>query len=104
MVSEPAQVREALAAPAVKPPLKLTCDDTGHSPDRGLEWLAKPLGRDTLLITVNADGNPVDATFQGLNRFRHGESMFGPRAVAWANGQLREHFEPFGTRVWRLLR
>jgi hypothetical protein len=99
---ELAQVRRALAAPAVKLPLKLTYHDTGHSLDRGVEWLAKPLAGDTLLIAVNADGNPVEATFEGLDRFRQCEPVFGPRSVAWTKGQLREHFEPFGARVWRL--
>jgi len=102
VVRELAQVRAALAAPALKLPLKLTYHDTGHSLDRGIEWVAKPLGRDMLLGAVNADGNPVDATFDGLGRFRRCESLFEPRSVAWTKGQLREHFEPFGTRVWRL--
>ena len=102
VVRELAQVRAALAAPSVKLPLKLTYHDTGHSLDRGVEWLAKPLGRDTLLIAVNADGNPVDATFDGLHRFRHCEALFEQRTAAWNRGQLRENFEPFGTRIWRL--
>ena len=86
----------------MKLPLKLTYHDTGHSLDRGVEWLAKPLGRDTLLVAVNADGNPVDVTFDGLKRFPKCEPMFASRAVALAKGQLRERFEPFATRVWRL--
>lgn len=102
VVRELAQVRTALAAPALKLPLKLTYHDTGHSLDRGIEWLAKPLGRDTLLIAVNADRNPVDVTLGGLRRFARCKSMFETHSVAWTQGQLREQFEPFGTRVWRL--
>lgn len=102
VVREFAQVRNALAASAVKLPLKLAYHDTGHSLDRGIEWLAKPLGRDTLLIAVNADGNPVDVTFEGLDRFRRCEALFEPRSVTWTKRQLRERFEPFGTRIWRL--
>lgn len=102
VVRELAQVRAALAAPAVELPLKLTYHDTGHSLDRGIEWLAKPLGRDTLLIAVNADRNPVDVTFRGLDRYRSIESRFGSTTFAWTQGSLREQFEPFGTRVWRL--
>ena len=102
VVRELAQFQAALAAPPVKLPLKLTYHDTGHSLDRGIEWLAKPLGRETLLIAVNADGNPVDVTFAGLGRFRKCESLIERRSVVWTNGQLREQFEPFGTRVWRL--
>jgi len=102
VVRELAQVRPALAAPAVKLPLKLTYHDTGHSLDRGIEWLAKPLGRDTLLIAVNADRNPVDVTFEGVSRYRSVESRFGTTSFVWARGSLREQFEPFGTRVWRL--
>lgn len=99
---ELSQVRAALAAPAVKLPLELTYRDTGHSLDRGIQWLAKPLGHDTLLIAVNADCNAVDVTFEGLGRFRDCESLFESRAVAWTKGRLRERFEPFGTRSWRL--
>jgi hypothetical protein len=51
---------------------------------------------------VNADPNPVEATFGNLGCFRRCEAMFEPRAVAWAKGRFRERFEPFGTRVWRL--
>jgi hypothetical protein len=102
VTGELAHVRAALAAPPVKLPLKLTYHDTGHSLDRGVEWSAKPLGRETLLIAVNADGNPVEATFHGLKRFQKCEPMFGSRSVEWAQGQWRERFEPFGTRVWRL--
>ncbi|MBU6403018.1 MAG: hypothetical protein KGS61_22070 [Verrucomicrobia bacterium] len=102
VVRELAQVQDALAAPPVKLPLQVTYHDTGHSLDRGLEWLAKPLGRDTLLIAVNADACPVDATFGGLDRFRQCTAVIGLPATAWAHGQLRERFEPFGTRVWRL--
>lgn len=102
VVRELAQVRTALAAPAVKLPLKLAYHDTGHSLDRGIEWLAKPLGRDTLLVAVNADRNPVDVTFAGLSRYRSVESRSGVTSFVWTKGSLRAQFEPFGTRVWRL--
>ena len=102
VVHELAQVRTALAAPTVKLPLKLKCHDTGHSRDRGIEWIAKPLGHDTLLIAVNADPNPVDVTFEGLGRFHSVESRSDRTSFGWAKGSLREQFEPFSTRVWRL--
>ena len=102
VVGELAQVRAALTASPLKLPLKLTYHDTGHSLDRGIEWLAKPLGRDTVLVAVNADGNPVEVTFDGLNRFQKCQPMFASLAVPGAKGQLRERFEPFATRVWRL--
>ena len=102
VVGELAQVRAALAAPARKLPLTLTYHDTGHSLDLGVGWLAKPLGRETLLMAVNADSNPVDVTFAGLKCFHHCDPMFEARPVAWFQGTLREQFEPFGTRVWRL--
>ena len=70
--------------------------------DRGIEWIAKPLDHDTLLIAVNADPNPVDVTFEGLGRFHSVESRSNRTAFKWAKGSLREQFEPFGTRVWRL--
>lgn len=102
VVGELSRVRDALAAPAVKLPIKLNYHDTGHSLDRGIEWIAKPLGRDTLLIAVNADGNPVDVTFEGLGRFKKMESRSGVTSFTWTKGSLRERFEPFGTRIWKL--
>ena len=102
VVRELAQVRPALAAPPAKLPLKLNYHDTGHSLDRGIEWVTKPLGQDTVLIAVNADSNPVQVTFEGLDRFHKCESLFDSRPVTWSKGELREWFEPFGTRVWRL--
>jgi len=102
VVRELAQVRDALAAPAIKLRLKLTYHDTGHSLDRGIEWLAKPLGRDTLLIAVNADRNPVTVTFDGLDRFHRCEPMFDSRPVTFEKNTLHEFFEPFDTRLWRL--
>ncbi len=102
LVSELSEVRDALTAPAVKLPIKLTYHDTGHSLDRGIEWLAKPHGRDTLLIAVNADGNPLDVTFEGLGRFKNVESRSGVTSFTWTKGSLRERFEPFGTRIWKL--
>lgn len=104
VVRELAQVREALAAPKVNLPLKLTYHDTGHSLDRGIEWLAKPLGREVLLIAVNADGNPVEVTFSGLKSFQQCRPELGARPVEFRNGGWREILEPFGTRVWRLIR
>jgi hypothetical protein len=97
-----AQLRDALAAPATRLPLKVTYHDTAHSLDRGIEWLAKPHGRETLLMAVNADGNPVEVTISGLDRFRRCESALDSGAVTWTKGDLREHFDPFGSRVWRL--
>lgn len=102
VVRELAQVRSALAAPALRLPVKLGYHDTGHSLDRGIAWLAKPLGRDTLLIAVNADCNPVQVTLGGLRRFERCEAMFESRPTAFSRGQLRETFEPFGTRIWRM--
>lgn len=102
VVKELAQVRPALSAPALHRKLKLTYTETGHSLDRGVEWMLKPLGRETLLIAVNADPNPVDVTFAGFGRLTECRPLFEERTVSWQEGRLRELFEPFGTRVWRL--
>jgi hypothetical protein len=99
---ELASVRAALAAPKVNLPLKLAYHDTGHSLDRGIEWIAKPLGRETLLIAVNADGNPVEATFRDLERFQKRQPVLESNSAEHTQQGWRERFEPFGSRVWRL--
>ncbi|MFB3827069.1 MAG: hypothetical protein ACE15B_09875 [Bryobacteraceae bacterium] len=73
-------IRTDLASPRRELALKIEYHDTGHSLDRGIEWIAR--GR--RLIAVNADKNPVDASISG------------------AGLAVREEFEPFGVRLYRL--
>ncbi len=75
---------EELAAPALPVKLALEYHDTGHSLDRGIEWIVKPSKGASLLIAVNADKNPVEAT------------------LSLGNWKKRELFEPFDVRVWRV--
>ena len=56
-----AQLSAELAAPPLKPPLRIEYHDTGHSLDRGMEWTARPSGKGLVLFTVNSDENPVEA-------------------------------------------
>ena len=73
-----------LAARPVHMDVKIEYRDTGHSLDRGIEWIGKPSGNSAILIAVNADKNPVEATMS---------------IGAWRKS---ETFEPFGARVWRV--
>ena len=73
-----------LAARPANADVKIEYHDTGHSLDRGIERIVKPSGKSAVLIAVNADKNPVEATFS---------------IGAW---RKRESFEPFGARVWRV--
>lgn len=70
----------ALAAPAGKTNVEIEYHDTGHSLDRGIEAIVKPApGGGSLLIAVNADKNPVEATLRlGSWKQRH---SFPPFAV-----------------------
>ncbi|MBM3764891.1 MAG: hypothetical protein FJW32_05830 [Acidobacteria bacterium] len=65
---------------------KLTIDyiDTGHSLDRGIEYIVKPSGRGSLIIAVNADKNPVEAVIKGPGACVHKDTI-----------------EPFGVRLYR---
>lgn len=73
---------EELAARPLRAGVQIEYHDTGHSLDRGIEWVVKPSAKGSVLIAVNADKNPVEATM---------------RLGAW---QRRELFEPFGARVF----
>lgn len=77
-------IDEALAAPAAALPLQVEYHDVGHSLDRRLEWIAKPLERSHLVIAVNADPNPVEVSIRGL----------GAEPV-------RARLPPFGVRLFR---
>jgi len=72
----------ALAAPGRA--ARLEYHDTGHSLDRGVEWVLKP---GPVLLAVNADPNPVDVTF--------------PWVAAGGGGARRQRFAPFGVAVLR---
>jgi hypothetical protein len=83
VVKEMREHDAALAATPQRPSLRLTYHDTGHSLDRGLEWIVKPAARGSLFIGVNSDPNPIDVSIQGFS----------------GTGELRWHLEPFGVRL-----
>lgn len=72
-----------LAERPLRADVQIEYHDTGHSLDRGIEWVCKPSGKGSVLIAVNADRNPVEVTM---------------RSGGWRH---RELFEPFGVRVFR---
>jgi hypothetical protein len=93
---------EALSEVREKLPLSLTYHDTGHSLDRGVEWIAKPSGNGYLLILVNADPNPVDVSLQGPRGPLSGEGISGTNAVIETAGGLRIKLAPFDVRLVRI--
>ena len=97
-------VDQELAARPAPLPLALEYHDTGHSLDRGIEWIAKPARGGVLLIAVNADRNPVDVTFSGLAGFRSCTAGFDNRGATLHLGSFRDQLAPFDARLYRLLR
>lgn len=95
-----ATIREQLAAPRRAMPVQIEYRDTGHSLDRGIEWIAKSAGGKTVLLAVNADPNPVEATLGGLPR---GIEVLSGQQPEWTGTGWRAKFEPFGVSVWRFL-
>ncbi len=91
-----------LAAPPVKFETRLEYRDTGHSLDKGIEWIAKPSGSGVLLAAVNADKNPVDMSFTGLERFKTAKVVGEARSTRFARGILSDDFAPFGVHLYRL--
>lgn len=84
-VAEISQLRDALALPGrPQTGLEIEYFDTGHSLDKGLEYIVKG----DVVIVVNADKNPVEARLSGL-----------PAGCGAATG--REQFPPFAARVYR---
>jgi hypothetical protein len=102
VTQELSELKETLASRRASLSLQLRYHDTGHSLDRGIQWIAKPDGKRTLLIAVNADPNPVEVTFSRLKRFKHCDILFGSRSANWQQGTLRDSFAPFDVHVYRL--
>jgi hypothetical protein len=91
-----------LSAQAAKLPLRLTYHDTGHSLDRGIEWMAKPAGTGHLLVLVNADPNPVDVAFEGYGALGSFESAGGGIIVNASSGDLRVRLAAFEVGLFRI--
>jgi hypothetical protein len=95
------RLQPELAASPLAPPIQLEDHDTGHSLDRGIEWIAKPSANQLLFIAVNADPNPIDVTISGLPGAGAIQAIAGETpqrtATAW-----RVKLPPFGTCVWKL--
>jgi hypothetical protein len=93
----------ALSAHAAKLRLRLTYYDTGHSLDRGIEWIAKPAGNGYLLVVVNADPNPVDVALEGDGVFSNAEAVSGGNILRNNKGKLRIRLVPFDVGLFRVL-
>jgi hypothetical protein len=81
------ELKPLAAELAARPlPHQLTIDytDTGHSLDRGIEYIVKPTKGGMLIIAVNADKNPVEASISGPNGCKYHDVV-----------------EPFGVRLYR---
>ena len=103
VVRELAQWKRELAARPAPLAFSMSYHDTGHSLDRAIEWVAKPTPGGMLLVTVNADPNPVEVSFSGLDKFQRAEVLFESRSVTLSRGTLRDSFTPFDTHIYRLL-
>lgn len=96
VASEIHALRTPLAARSARVDLQIEYRDTGHSLDRGIEWIAKPdPAGGYLWAAVNADPNPVEASVGVQVR----EVVLGPKP----SGSIL-HLPPFGVAVWRVQR
>jgi hypothetical protein len=102
VVKEMREHDAALAAVAERLPLRLMYYDTGHSFDRGVEWLAKPAANGYLLVVVNADPNPVDVALEGHPGLGNAQSMHGGTLVRNKTGSLRVLLAPFEVGLFRV--
>ena len=102
VVREMKQHAAALNGPAEKTSLELMYQDTGHTLDRGLEWIVKRGGDARLLVVVNSDPNPVDATIGGISRSGGVAAMPGMEPVQIAANRVRVQLPPFGVQLLRI--
>jgi hypothetical protein len=91
----------ALSAMPEKLPLELIYHDTGHSLDRGLEWVVKPSGNERLLVALNTDPNPLDVTIRGLPEAGRLTAKSESGGVQMVDGGLRVALAPFEVRLLR---
>lgn len=104
VVKEMRSQNAALSAAADKLALRLRYYDTGHTLDRGVEWIAKRDGSGYLLIIVNADPNPVDVALEGPTGLHNAEEISSDNVVMRRAGSPRVQLAPFDVRLFRLPR
>ena len=102
VVSEMKLHEVAVNGASEKMPLDLTYRDTGHSIDRGVEWIIKQAAGARLLVIVNSDPNPVDVDIHGLPGSGAVEAMPSPKGVQIAPRHLRVQLSPFGVQLFRI--
>jgi hypothetical protein len=99
------EIRAHLAALSAFPQrisMSVTYHDTGHSLDRGLEWMAKPEGKDWLIIAVNVDPNPLDVSMQGPPGLTNAELSPRGDAVTKTSPGIRLKLAPFDVQLIRI--
>jgi len=102
VLSELAQMAPQLAAPPQKLTLRIEYHDTGHSLDRGIEWTARPSGEGLMLLTVNADLNPVEARFTLPAGFGSCQIVGTDETIPLSRGTIALSFAPFEAKGLRI--
>ncbi|MCS7024490.1 MAG: hypothetical protein NZV14_06790 [Bryobacteraceae bacterium] len=100
---ELSSLEQELAARPLNWTIELEYHDTGHSLDRGIEYLLKPSAAGPVLIAVNADPNPVEVTFRKLPKTSSIKVLFESRSVVSQGDAFRDRFRPFDVHLYRLL-
>ena len=101
------EIRAHLPAVSAAPrilSMSLTYHDTGHSLDRGLEWIARRDGNGCLIIAVNADPNPVDVSLAGPPGLGSAELSPRSNAVTRTATGIRVKLAPFDVQLIRIAR
>jgi len=102
VAGEVRQLSRFLCAPSRSGKLNLVYKDLGHSIDQGIEYKTFTLGRETLVVAVNADRNPIQVTIGGMERFGHCERLFDSQPVQFGGRHLEDRFDPFDTHIYLL--
>jgi hypothetical protein len=102
VLSELARMATELATGPLELALRFEYQDTGHSLDRGIEWTARRSGKDILLLTVNADENPVEARVALPTGLANCQVFGTGERVQVSRGALELSFSPFEVKALRI--
>jgi hypothetical protein len=102
VIGELAQLAPELAAPPQKISLPMEYHDTGHSLDRGIEWIAKPSRKGLVIFTVNADLNPVQARVTLPSGMTSCQVVGTGEKVAVSRGAIELSYDPFEAKAFRV--
>lgn len=100
---ELSEMNEVLTAESIFPDIVKTYHELRYSVDTGVEILARQVGGDVYLLTVNSDKTPVRLTLSRLLKYKKAIILNEGRELEIVNGSMTDDYKPFDVHIYKLV-